>query len=80
MSDRLRVMAGADAIEFLVELRYRMNEDGITQKDLAKRIGVKRSQLNRWLRQADNLNAKSMFLLARGLGYTLKQSWERAPK
>ena len=71
-----RVHAGADVLCFLFELRAQLKASGLTQATLADRIGVRRSQVSRWLREDERgLTAKSMFLLARGLGFGLRQVW-----
>jgi hypothetical protein len=50
---RLRVLAGAQVLEFLVELRRRMDAQGLKKAELARRIGVERSQVARWLAAGD---------------------------
>lgn len=67
---------GADGVlNFLTEVQDRLTAKGISQAELARKLGVKRSQLNRWLRHESGLNAKIMFQMARALGFDLELLW-----
>lgn len=70
-----KVFAEEQVLHFLQKAQEILAENKITQADLARAIGAKRSQVNRWLTNESGLNAKSMFLIAKGLGYDLKMQW-----
>lgn len=72
---------GADSVvDFLVEVQARLDKKQMSQAEFARRLGVKRSQLNRWLRHESGLNAKIMFQMARAMGFDLAVQWiERRP-
>lgn len=72
---RERVLAGAQALRFLLAAQEHMDIGRITRAQLAEAIGVSKSQVSRWFRAANGLNVKSMFLIASGLGYDLEMRW-----
>ena len=72
---RSRVEAAGRVLDFLIQAKERMQQLGIDQSELGRRIGVGRSQVNRWLHDESGLNAKSMFLIARALGFDLSFEW-----
>lgn len=67
--------AEEQVLYFLKKAQEVIEAKGLSQADLARAIGVKRSQVNRWLTNDSGLNAKSMFLIADGLGYKLHLDW-----
>jgi len=71
----LRLDAGVQVLDFLVELKRRMEDAQVSQRELARRIGATPTQVSRWLNTASGLNAKSLFLLAKGLGYDVEVTW-----
>ena len=73
---RLRVDAGGKVLDFLIELHDHMEENGITQRQLAERIGRPESQVHRWLTGKNELKASVMFLLARAAGWELRIGWK----
>lgn len=72
---------GADSVvDFLAEVQDRLEKKHMSQAEFARRLGVKRSQLNRWLQHESGLNAKIMFQMARAMGFDLELKWtERRP-
>lgn len=70
-----KVYAEEQVLYFLKKAQELLEQANITQAELARGIGAKRSQVNRWLTNETGLNAKSMFLIAKGLGYELKLQW-----
>lgn len=65
-----RVRAAADVSSLIARLRAVFEASGLTQAELARRLGVRRSQVNRWFREDDaGLNAASAFAIADALGY-----------
>lgn len=71
----LLIYSADSLLNFLAEVQDRLEKKGISQAELARRLGVKRSQLNRWLRHESGLNAKIMFQMARALGFNLELLW-----
>ena len=55
------------AIEIGEQVVARMEEQGMTQADLARAIGVSRARINQILRGNDNLTLKSIVAVAIGL-------------
>lgn len=50
--------------EALIQIFLRMEGLGLNQAELARKVGVKRQQLNRWFAGDGGINAKSLFALA----------------
>lgn len=73
--ERIRVLSEADVMNFLVEVHDRMEAEGVTAAELGRRIGASRSQVSRWLRNDGGINGRTLFLLARGLGFELELVW-----
>lgn len=54
--------------DIIVRVNQILREKGLTQKDLAERMGKKPSEINRWLRQEHNLTLRSIAKLEAELG------------
>ena len=57
--------------DIVVRVNQILREKGITQKELAERIGKKPSEINRWLKQEQNLTLRSIAKLEAELGETI---------
>src|SRR5690349_17560678 len=56
------------AMDFIGQIEKKMESGGITQKRLAKRLGVSFGRISQVLNNPGNLNLKSIVKTARGLG------------
>ena len=72
------VLAQDQVLDFFAEAQTRMGESSMDLAELARKIGVERRQLNRLFSTQRGLRAKTLFLIARGLGYRLRLDWEKA--
>ena len=72
---RWRVEAEEQVLDFLGNLRDRMDDGNVTQTELAGRLGLTKTQLHRWLAGKNEFKASTMFMLARALDFTLEVSW-----
>lgn len=69
------VLAGVRVLDFLMDLRNEMRLRNVRPGELAKKLGVPKSQVSRWLAAESGLTARSMFLLARGLDCELEYTF-----
>lgn len=74
----LRVLAALRVMDFIVSAQETMEKEKLTAAELARRIGVDRSQITRWLHAEGGMTASSMHLIAQGLGYDLHLKWRRS--
>lgn len=70
------VLAEDQVLDFILALEAHRKEVGLTKTDLAKRLGIQVNQLTRWISAESSMKASTMFLLARMLGYRVRQVWE----
>lgn len=62
------VTADKVALDFQLSILEQIREDGLTQKDLAERMGITPPTLSTMLRKGANLTIKTMCRIAYGLG------------
>lgn len=72
-----QVLAQGRVFDFLEELYECMEEDGVTQAELARRMHVSPNQIHRWLSTESGMRAETQYLLARMMGYRLDHVWNR---
>jgi transcriptional regulator with XRE-family HTH domain len=65
--------------DIIVRVNQILKENGLTQKDLAERMGKKPSEINRWLKQEQNLTLRSIAKLEAELGETILYVPTRRP-
>lgn len=70
-----RMLGGEQMHRFIAELVDKMEEQGVTQAELGRRMGVNRRQILRWVQADGSLKADTMFALARHLGFRLDALW-----
>lgn len=78
--EMLRTLAGSWVRDVLRDICEVMADEGVTQTALAKKVGVSKSQLNRWLTKRESITAKNLCVLMLGLGYEpllTEESWAR---
>jgi DNA-binding XRE family transcriptional regulator len=66
--NKSRVEATSCVYETLILVFLQMEKLGLTQVDLARKIGVQRQQINRWFAGEGGINAKSLVALAHAVG------------
>jgi transcriptional regulator with XRE-family HTH domain len=69
------VLAEAQVLQFLIDVRTRMDALEVGPRELARRLKVSPGQVSRWLRRETGVNARTMFLIARALGFDLRLAW-----
>ena len=69
------VLAEAQVLQFLIDVRTRMDAQEVGPRELARRLKVSPGQVSRWLRAETGVNARTMFLIARALGFDLRLAW-----
>lgn len=74
----LAIEAESSALDFLMALRGQMRDTGLTQKELADRLQLPDSQLNRWLTGSTAMKLQTAIMIARASGGNLTFSWPRA--
>jgi transcriptional regulator with XRE-family HTH domain len=68
-----------DAIlKFTIRLHQRMQEQGISKTELARRLGVSQPYITRVLKGSDNLTVGTMVKLARAVGASLQISLQES--
>lgn len=60
--------AAKDSERVAANIRAELSRRFMTQKDLAERLNVAHSTLNRWLTQPDILTVQNLLAIARALG------------
>ena len=65
--------------DIIVRVSQILKEKKLTQKDLAERMGKKPSEINRWLKQEQNLTLRSIAKLEAELGETILYVPTRRP-
>jgi hypothetical protein len=69
------VLAEAQVLQFLIDVRTRMDAQEVGPGELARRLKASPEQVSTWLRAETGVNARTMFLIARALGFDLRLAW-----
>ncbi|MCK5690493.1 helix-turn-helix transcriptional regulator [Myxococcota bacterium] len=68
----LKVEAGTELDGFLIQIQEHLESNKISQAEIARRLGVSKRQVNRWLTAHTGLRAESLIALTKAAGMELR--------
>jgi hypothetical protein len=71
-ADQADVLAEANVLDFLIQMKALMAAQGVGARQLGRNMGAAPGQVSKWLRAATGVNAKTLFRIAAALGYNLE--------